>query len=81
MFVRRDVALANPFVEDRRLASAEDWELWRRLASQYSFQHIAERTFGLREHAGRSLNTIGAEAVRLRDELFAGLMEANVTFG
>lgn len=81
VFVRRDIALANPFVEDRRLASAEDWELWLRLASQYSFHHITERTFGLREHAGRSLNTIGAEAVRLRDELFANLMEANVAFG
>lgn len=81
VFVRRDIALANPFVEDRRLASAEDWELWLRLASQYPFHCLAERTFGLREHAGRSLNTIGAEAVRMRDELFAELMTANAAFG
>ena len=80
VFVRRDVALANPFVEDRRLASAEDWELWLRLASQYSFHSIEECTFCLREHDGRSLNTIAPEAVRLRDELFAKLMAANATF-
>ena len=51
------------------------------MASQYSFQHIAERTFGLREHANRSRNTIGTKAVLLRDELFAGLMEASSAFG
>lgn len=81
VFFQRDIALANLFVEDRRLASAEDWELWLRLANKYSFHHIAERTFGLSEHAGRSLNTIGAEAAWLRDELFACLMEANAAFG
>ena len=80
VFVRRDVALANPFVEDRRLASAEDWELWLRLASQYPFHSIGERTFCLREHAGRSLNTITPETVRVRDELFASLMAANPAF-
>ncbi|MFC6224879.1 glycosyltransferase family 2 protein [Hymenobacter artigasi] len=80
VFVRHDIALANPFVEDRCLASAEDWELWLRLASQYSFHYIAARTFGLCEHAGRSLNTIGAEAVRLRDERFIELVESNAAF-
>lgn len=80
VFVRRDVALANPFVEDRRLSSAEDWELWLRLASQYPFHSISECTFCLREHEGRSLNTIAPEAVRMRDELFAQLMVANQDF-
>lgn len=80
VFVRRDVALANPFEEDRRLASAEDWELWLRLASQYTFHSITECTFCLREHAGRSLNTVAPEAVRQRDELFANLMAANAAF-
>ena len=80
VFVRRDVALVNPFVEDRRLASAEDWELWLRLASQYKFHSINQCTFCLREHAGRSLNTIAPEAVRVRDELFAELIAANPFF-
>ena len=80
VFVRRDVSLANPFVEDRRLSSAEDWELWLRLASLYPFHSISECTFCLREHDGRSLITIAPEAVRLRDELFAQLMAANQDF-
>ncbi|RZK39746.1 MAG: hypothetical protein EOO61_06955 [Hymenobacter sp.] len=81
VFVRRDIALVNPFMEDRRLASAEDWELWIRLASQYTFHAIRQKTFCLREHSGRSLNTIAPETVRQRDELFGQLMQANQQFG
>ena len=80
VFVRRDIALANPFEEDRRLASAEDWELWLRLASKYSFHPIRQKTFCLREHDGRSLNTINPESVRVRDELFGQLMSRNPDF-
>jgi glycosyltransferase involved in cell wall biosynthesis len=80
VFIRRDVALANPFEEDRRLASAEDWELWVRLASKYTFHPIREKTFCLREHDGRSLNTIAAESVRKRDELFSELIRRNPDF-
>jgi glycosyltransferase involved in cell wall biosynthesis len=80
VFLRRDIALANTFVEDRRLASAEDWELWLRLASRYPFHSIAAKTFCLREHGGRSLNTISADAVILRDELFGNLVKQNPDF-
>ena len=80
VFVRRDIALSNPFVEDRRLSSAEDWELWLRLASKYTFHPIRQKTFCLREHDGRSLNTIAPESVRVRDELFAQLVAGNPDF-
>lgn len=80
VFVRRDVALANPFVEDRRLASTEDWELWLRLACQYPLHPIRQITFCLREHSGRSLNTIAPETVRQRDELFGQLVQNNPLF-
>nr|WP_262905655.1 glycosyltransferase family 2 protein [Hymenobacter siberiensis] len=80
VFVRNDIALANPFEEDRRLASAEDWELWLRLASKYTFHPIRQKTFCLREHDGRSLNTINPESVRVRDELFAQLVSRNPDF-
>jgi len=80
VFVRRDIALANPFVEDRRLASIEDWELWLRLATQYTFHAIRQKTFCLREHTGRSLNTIAPETVQQRDELFGQLVQANPQF-
>lgn len=80
VFVRHDIAIQNPFVEDRRLASAEDWELWLRLASQYKFYSISAKTFCLKEHSARSLNTISPDAVIMRDELFAQLMETNDHF-
>ena len=80
VFVRRDIALANPFEEDRRLASAEDWELWLRLASKYPFHSIRQKTFCLREHDGRSLNTINPESVRVRDELFGQMVSRNPDF-
>lgn len=80
VFVRRDVAIANPFVEDRRLASAEDWELWLRLACQYPFHAIRQKTFCLREHSGRSLNTIAPSKVQERDELFGQLVQSNPLF-
>ncbi len=80
VFVRRDIALANPFVEDRRLASAEDWELWVRLASQVTFHPIRQKTFCLREHTGRSLNTIAPLTVQQRDELFGQLVQNNQLF-
>lgn len=80
VFVRTDIALANPFVETRVLASAEDWELWLRLASKYPFHSIQAKTFCLREHDGRSLNTISPDAVMARDELFARLMQENADF-
>jgi glycosyltransferase involved in cell wall biosynthesis len=80
VFVRRDIALANPFVEDRRLASIEDWELWLRLACQYTFHIIRQKTFCLREHSGRSLNTVAPEKVQQRDELFGQLVKNNPLF-
>lgn len=80
VFVRRDIALANPFEESRTLASAEDWELWLRLASQYPFHGIQAKTFCLREHEGRSLNTIAPAAVVARDELFGQLVQRNAAF-
>ncbi|MBO3272480.1 glycosyltransferase family 2 protein [Hymenobacter defluvii] len=80
VFVRCDIAQDNPFEEDRRLSSAEDWELWLRLASKYTFHPIRQKTFCLREHSGRSLNTIAPETVRVRDELFARLVSRNPDF-
>ena len=80
VFVRRDIALTQPFVEDRVLASAEDWELWLRLASCYLFHKVSVKTYCLREHEGRSLNIISPDAVIARDEFFGQLMKQNPAF-
>src|SRR5687768_637150 len=35
VFVRREIAIKNLFVEDREMSGSEDYELWLRLAGQY----------------------------------------------
>ncbi len=56
--VRRDIALDNPFLEDRDLSASEDYELWLRLFAQYPFYHSTEITSYLVLHDERSVVTM-----------------------
>jgi glycosyltransferase involved in cell wall biosynthesis len=58
VIVRRDIALANPFIEDRALSASEDYELWLRLLAKYPFYQSSETTSFLIQHDGRSVNTM-----------------------
>lgn len=58
VIVRRDIALENPFIEDRALSASEDYELWLRLLAKYRFHQSAEITSFLIQHAERSVNTM-----------------------
>jgi glycosyltransferase involved in cell wall biosynthesis len=69
VFVRREIALEQPFDEDRRLASAEDWELWIRLLSRYAFHFSNEVTTSVVSHDQRSIHVIKAGKVITRDLL------------
>lgn len=60
VFLRRDVALCNPFFEDPLMAASEDYELWLRLASQYPLYGSTEVTSLLVQHSGRSVVTTNA---------------------
>ena len=55
VFVRRDVALAHPFHEDRRIAGSEDYALWLELAARYPLVINDVTTSALVEHGGRSV--------------------------
>lgn len=68
VFVRRDIALKHPFNEDRALSTAEDWELWLRLAARYPFYGSSTITHAQVAHTGRSLAKIGPERIIQRDE-------------
>jgi len=68
VFLRKDIADAYPFEEDRKLASAEDWELWIRLMSRYPLRYSNEITTSVINHDQRSLRTIATEKIVLRDE-------------
>ena len=58
VIVRRDIALANPFNEDRELSGSEDYELWMRLASQYPIYTSPEITVAIISHDERSILTM-----------------------
>jgi glycosyltransferase involved in cell wall biosynthesis len=74
VFLRRDVFLDNPFHEDRRLASSEDWEIWLRWISRYPLPSCDTVTFQMNNHAGRSLFTIKPERIVERDTLLVELL-------
>lgn len=58
VIVRKDIALENPFIEDRSLSASEDYELWLRLLAKYPFHQSSEITSFLIQHNERSVNTM-----------------------
>ena len=63
VFLRRDVALENPFNEDRGLSALEDWELWLRIAPKYRIQYSPQVTSVVIDHDERSV--LQADPVKL----------------
>ena len=55
VFVRRDIALANLFNEDRGLSASEDFELWLRLGAKYKIHTSDEVTAAFIYHLQRSI--------------------------
>lgn len=55
VFIKREVAVKNLFVEDREIAGTEDYELWMRLAAQYEFDYSNTVTSAIIHHTGRSV--------------------------
>ncbi|MFN0188043.1 MAG: glycosyltransferase family 2 protein [Bacteroidia bacterium] len=69
VFVKREIALQFPFVEDRRLAGSEDWELWIRLAANYGLIKDGTITSCLIVHDDRSVLKVDQEHLLLRKQL------------
>jgi glycosyltransferase involved in cell wall biosynthesis len=69
VFLRRDVALAFPFNEDRKLSASEDWELWLRLASRYPIHYSNEVTSVIVNHEERSVLSVDEAALLHRKDL------------
>jgi glycosyltransferase involved in cell wall biosynthesis len=55
VFIRRDIAEANLFNEDRNLSGVEDWELWLRLAVQFPIHYVNKITSSIINHQNRSV--------------------------
>jgi len=58
VIVRRDIALANPYNEDRELSCSEDFELWLRLASKFPVYSSPTITVAIINHDERSTLTM-----------------------
>lgn len=58
VIVRRDIALENPYNEDRGLSGSEDYELWLRLAAKYRFLGSERVTVTYLIHDQRSVTTM-----------------------
>jgi glycosyltransferase involved in cell wall biosynthesis len=57
VFLKREVALENPFDEDRNLSGSEDYELWMRVAARMPILTFNEVTSRLINHEDRSVIT------------------------
>lgn len=68
IFIRKDIALKNPFNEDRKLSAMEDWELWLRLCSKYPLQYINTITSSIIDHNERSVVLTSKEPLINRGE-------------
>jgi glycosyltransferase involved in cell wall biosynthesis len=78
VFVRRDIALENPFNEDRGLSASEDYELWMRLASKFPFYTSNTKSLKMIHHDERSVLMSNADKLILRFEKFIEYTTSNV---
>jgi glycosyltransferase involved in cell wall biosynthesis len=76
VFLSKPVALANPFNEDPRIISSEDWELWLRIGAVYEFKYSPVVTSCLIEHPDRSVHKITKDQlISSIDALIEGLQK------
>lgn len=78
VFVRRDIALDNPFNEDRDLSASEDYELWMRLASKFPFYACNTKSLKMIHHDERSVLMSSSKKLILRFEKFIEYTTSNM---
>jgi glycosyltransferase involved in cell wall biosynthesis len=69
VFIKREILLQFMFIDDRRLAGSEDWELWIRLAANFGLIKDNTITSCLIVHDDRSVLKINKENLLLRKQL------------
>lgn len=70
VFVKREIALMNPFSEIRELSASEDYLLWFLLASQFNIVANNAVTSTIVEHNNRSVVTMEVDKLIVRKEIF-----------
>lgn len=71
MFLKRDIAIAHKFNEDRNLTSAEDYLLWIIIASRYPIYTCNKVTSILVNHPGRSVKGFSLQSLITRKKLLS----------
>ncbi|NEN23415.1 glycosyltransferase [Cryomorpha ignava] len=69
VFLRKDIADAHPFEENREMAGSEDYALWLRLAARYPLLINHKVTSALVQHDDRSVFNFAPEKLIKRKEL------------
>jgi glycosyltransferase involved in cell wall biosynthesis len=80
VFIRKQILLENPFVEDRDLAGSEDWLQWLMLTANYDIQGFEDITSVLVQHKGRSMMEASGEKTLKRIKLVKKYLEENIPF-
>lgn len=70
VFIRRDIINKNQFNEDRQLSALEDWELWIRMSSRYTFLSGNTVTSTLIQHNDRSVMTVDTLKIKQKVDRF-----------
>ncbi len=74
VFIKRDIALDNPFNENRVLSASEDYLLWLTLASKYKILKNDTVTTTIIEHGNRSVLDTDIEKLIKRKDVFIKLL-------
>jgi glycosyltransferase involved in cell wall biosynthesis len=69
VLLRKDVAQAFPFQEDRNLSGSEDWELWLRIAANYGLCTDNRISAALVDHGERSVMSFDEHKLANRKNL------------
>ena len=69
VFIKKEIALQNPFSEIRELSASEDYLLWLQLSAQYPIIKNNTVTSTIIEHDQRSVLSINKKALIKRKEL------------
>jgi glycosyltransferase involved in cell wall biosynthesis len=80
LFVRRDIALLHPSIEDRRFIVGEDWYLALVLASRYPIYATKLVTRMVVTHHGQTMTTISPERCLLGRDLLTEYLEKDPVF-
>ncbi len=79
VFIEKTVFLKHQFNEDRKVVTAEDYELWLRLAARYPIHYFPTITSTLIEHADRSvLNRNSSSLIQSTEKTLAYLFEDEI---